>query len=314
MQLSLRRLTFAFGTFGLFQTSPAVAWGPDGHEFIATVARDRLDAHDPALAGTFYDILHGNVLRVTGHNKKTGKFSICQGRDLREIASWPDCIRYLKEYAATGGYHFDDIPKCASTLPPAPPPPRDSYCRNGACASGQLGNFIGTLKDKQATRFERAEALAWVIHIVGDLHQPLHAVDNRDGGGNSVTVRLRAGTIDGTGFSTGKFHGLWDTPMVLAAVGRGVDAVRAVGGIAELHANDASWLDLDPPAWASHAHEIARDAYHALPQEPACNGGTSNGGTIGPDYVNRFIDPVREQLGAASLRLTVILQAALSKG
>ena len=71
------------------------------------------------------------------------------------------------------------------------------------CASAQLERHLKILADKTATTRSRNEALKWIVHLVGDIHQPLHASDNADRGGNSVLVRGAA-----------NLHSVWDVAVV----------------------------------------------------------------------------------------------------
>lgn len=301
-------IVLAAAAAGLAWPGGALAWGPDGHEYIATVARDRLAARDPKLGGRFYALLKGNILHYVGKDKRTGQPATCEARNLREIASWADCVRYTTAYAGTAGYHFDDIGMCDDVAPA--PPPLPAYCADGKCASEGLAHYIAILKDKKGSRRTRAEALAWVIHIVGDLHQPLHNETNNDHGGNLVTITLAPNAIPGRTFSAANLHALWDTPMVFASVGSGAAAVATIRALADQHSAD--WAQNDVRTWVVEAHAIAKPAYHALPNAPACNAGAAAGGQITSAYVDPFKDQVREQLASAAIRLTDILADALA--
>ena len=313
MRNNFCRIALLSGAMSLCLPVPALAWGPDGHDFIATVARDRLRVSDPALEAKLQDIFRNNALHFVGHDDENGASMSCNGRTLREIANWPDCIRRTREYKKkTGDFHFDDIPLCAGITPPPPPPPRNSYCRYEKCASGQLPRYVAVLKSGTGTRFDRAAALAWVIHIVGDLHQPLHAEDNGDGGGNGVKVRLDGPLIPGSSFRSGKLHGFWDTPMTVAAVGRGADAVTRIEQYITLHSGDTDWASPDPILWAGESHLIAQDAYKALNPVPGCNAGPVNDVVIPAAYAGDFAERVKGQLSRAAFRLTTALRDALS--
>lgn len=317
-----RRRTFKLlamaATIAIAWPSAAAAWGPDGHDYIASVARDLLHQRDPALEARFQALLAGNILRFQGTDTKTGRATICNGRNLREIASWPDCIRRTREQVRTGGFHFDDVRLC-DEVPPPPPPA--SYCAGGLCASEGLRHFISILRDHHRSRHDRAVALAWVIHIVGDLHQPLHNEDNHDSGGNFVATGIVAHTFT-RNFSAANLHSVWDTPMVFAAVGEGNAAVAAVRAAADAHAGDPAWagpaVDGTPASavlvhnWVVGAHAIAQRAYAGLSPAPACDAGRTTAGRVGIAYFTPFNGDVRDQLARAAVRLTDILEQALA--
>jgi len=194
---------------------------------------------------------------------------------------------------------------------PPPPPPLPAYCDEGKCATEALKTFIETLSNRHAPRQERARALAWIIHIVGDLHQPLHNVDNgHDRGGNLVRITIAPDAFGARPFSSDNLHSLWDTPMVFAAVGEGPAAVASVRALADQHLTD--WRESSTRQWVIRAHEIAVMAYRTLPAPPACEAGAARGGRITSTYVANLADEVREQLAKGAIRLADILETALS--
>lgn len=295
--------------FALLSPGPVRAWGPNGHDYIATVARELLNDRNMAVEARFQALLRNDSIAFTGNDSKTGNRTTCHGRDLREIASWPDCIRRLRQQQSTGAFHFDDVPLCGD-VPPAPPP-LPAYCEEGKCATEALKGFIATLSDHHGSRQRRARALAWIIHIVGDLHQPLHDVDNgNDRGGNLVSLTLAGDAFGARHFSSDNLHSLWDTPMVFAAVGEGQDAVDAVRALANQHLTD--WRESDSRQWVIRAHAIAVTAYNTLPAPPACGAGAARGGRVTSAYVANLADEVREQLAKGAIRLADIVEAALS--
>lgn len=288
----------------------AQAFGPDGHDYIATVARDLLQARNPAAAARFQAILANNVLQFRGTSTEEDRHPVvCNGRTLREIASWPDCIRYTLERRNTSGYHFDDVP-LYDNVPPPPPPA--SYCENGKCASLGLEHFISILSDENRPRPERAVALAWVIHIVGDLHQPLHTADNgNDRGGGLVSVRIAPRTFERS-FSAKTLHSIWDTPIVYASVGEGPDAIATIRARVDAMSGNSSWARPVVHQWVVDSHAIAQRAYRGLNPVPPAGIGATRADRVAIGYFTPFRDDMRDQLAKASVRLARILETALS--
>ncbi len=89
---------------------------------------------------------------------------------------------------------------------------------NGDCVIGKTEQFLAVLRDPKADRTAKAEALKYVVHFVGDLHQPLHDEDNSDRGGNTRQV-IFEGHPD-------NLHWVWDSGL-LAHVNRNPEAVAA---------------------------------------------------------------------------------------
>jgi len=89
--------------------------------------------------------------------------------------------------ADTAPWHFIDIPIDKPHLDMA----RD--CPKGDCVIGKIEQFRKALNDAAITPAERREDLMFLIHFIGDMHQPLHCADNKDKGGNDVPVEFSAG-------------------------------------------------------------------------------------------------------------------------
>jgi hypothetical protein len=137
----------------------AFAWGVEGHAIVADIAEARLT---PAAKAQVVSMLSGE-----NHTR------------LDEISSWADEVRNQKP--KTASWHFVDVPFDA----PGYDPSRD--CADGNCVVRQIIDFTAVLGNNSATPTDRFEALKWVVHFVGDIHQPLHAEDDKDRGGNDVS-------------------------------------------------------------------------------------------------------------------------------
>ena len=94
------------------------------------------------------------------------------GATLDAVASWAD--DYRRDHRETGPWHYIHIPLADSKIDMA------RECPNGACVIGKTKEFLAVLRDPTADRAAKAEALKYVIHFIGDLHQPLHDEDNGD--------------------------------------------------------------------------------------------------------------------------------------
>lgn len=129
-------------------------------------------------------------------------------------STWSDCVRGIRSYANQSPSHYDNIPVCASAL--------SFDCANGNCATAAIERAERTLRNRRASDQARVRALARLIHFIGDIHQPLHAADNGDRGGNEdrviylgqATYRAQDGAP-----RRNNLHGVWDTPLLTAALG-----------------------------------------------------------------------------------------------
>jgi hypothetical protein len=197
----------------------AWAWGAEGHEIVALIAERELT---PAARQQMAQLLGSDAMMV--HD-----------------ANWADEIR--SQRPETGGWHYVDIPLGA----PGYAAWRD--CRGGNCVVAQIADDVKVLRDRALPPLQRTEALRYLIHFVGDIHQPLHAVDNDDKGGNAIRVRL--------GHDRTNLHHVWDV-QVVEALGYDASAVADACEAEPTSAQKASWRRGTPQQWAEESFAIAR--------------------------------------------------------
>jgi hypothetical protein len=156
----------------------------------------------------------------------------------------------------------------------------------------------------------RNEALKWIVHLEGDLHQPLHAANNDDRGGNEVQVALAGVRTHGRT----SLHKAWDTVLVQGAF-RLSNAQQPPPGIRDL-ATEAQALLREagqggPDSWAVESNNLARNVvYHYAGF--ACNTRPSGIVTLDAQYVSAGQALVRERVLLAGARLAGLLNQALA--
>ena len=176
----------------LIGATRVLAWGPQGHRTTGAIADQLLT---PQAHAVVTQLLAGDL----------DKFGNPSGRaTLEAVSVWADEIRGTPDWHAA--WHYDDGPVCGRLY-------KASYCPDGQCNSVQLQRLIGVLGNRRAALAERNEALKWVVHLVGDLHQPLHASNNADRGGNDVQVALQGVRTRGRL----NLHRAWDSELVQLA-------------------------------------------------------------------------------------------------
>src|SRR5216683_4105227 len=172
----------------------ALAWGPEAHRMVGDIASRHLD---PKASARVRDLLKDDRL---ADGQLSGR------RTLGEVASWADEIREYDPKKPGRRLHFDDIPLCEA-------PDYSRYCKNGQCASAQIGRQLKILGDERARLRQRNRALKWVVHLVGDINQPLHASNRHAQGCNAVQVAF-CGQRDNPPYRNLNLHALWDVHMV----------------------------------------------------------------------------------------------------
>lgn len=245
------------------------AFGPDGHRIIAELAQRQLSP--TALA---------EVRRLLGDQADDG---------LAGIANWADEIREAQAWRHTSRWHYVNFPRddCAYDAG------RD--CKGGRCVVAAIGEQAAILGDRARGDDERTRALRFLVHFVGDIHQPLHAGHGDDRGGNTFQV-----------FYLGRgsnLHALWDGGILRSArldwrghvhrlAARAPDRRARRGG---------AWSARAPVRWAEESCRLIGSAA-VYPPSP---------GKLPDDYVQRQYPVVERQLVVAATRLAAVLDAVL---
>jgi hypothetical protein len=188
----------------------------------------------------------------------------------------------------------------------------EKYCRNGRCASAQLARHIEILADDGASRRRRNEALKWVVHLMGDIHQPLHAGNRGDRGGNRVQVSF-FGERDNPPYGSINLHAIWDVHMVRRLISeRGGE--RAIISAPVSEAQREGWEKGSISDWIGESHLLAKDAAYALlPVPSACSNKITGVVAIDGGYYARAAPIIEVQIRKAGIRLARVLNGALGR-
>ncbi len=306
----------AIGLVGLalitLSVEPGRAWGPVGHRVVGRIAA--------RLLTTEAKVKVAKILEVDA----TSADDVAEA--LANAGEWPDAVARDK-YERSQEWHFIDL----GLKPDAK--------RDGALwaadntAFAKLVKYYWSVKRGDKDELEPASDLEFLVHLVGDIHQPLHSATNRDRGGNCLFVTFR--TRHGGTSARKKFHGTMDSGILEDR--RGVNdrniarqlfrdskaAIEAEAASARAH------IAADPAkavrAWIEESHALAvRELYGTLtppvstfvaaPVLPDCHGAapelkgrTWSLGTKGTDRASRLIE---QQLIVAGARLAGLLNAA----
>lgn len=271
----------------LMAPAPAAAWGAQGHKLIAQLAYDRLTSK------TKREV---EAIIAAGQG---GDETTCALSTFIDASTWPDCVRgrRTKAFSWTGPMHYEDRPLCSTATEVDP-------CPNGLCVTHAVETALAVVKDPKSEPIKRLQALAYVVHFVGDLHQPLHLTDNGDKGGNAVQVLYPRHT------RPQNLHTIWDTQLVKAAVGGDNQKVWRIE--AKMLLNGSAWAKGSVEDWAAQSHQLGVDVvYKALPQPPPCGGPPSEIEPLSKAYVDRALPVIEDQLGRSAVRLAALLNGAL---
>lgn len=227
----MKRMAVAFALLGLsvgFVLAPSArAWGCKGHQTVALIAEKHLTPEAKQFAQ--------KLLTENPIDPKLKRYCGDAVRDvMADAATWADDVRGERK---NGPWHYIDIPRGSKHGPLEP------YCGQGGCVTRAISEQLAILKDKSADPVKRAEALRYVIHFVGDLHQPLHTITNNDEGGNCVPVKyLRRNPHQHNHSYSPNLHGIWDT-AIPERDAEGADAGEYADALEALYAGDIEeWL------------------------------------------------------------------------
>jgi S1/P1 Nuclease len=297
----------------------ARSWGCKGHQIAALIAENHLTPEARQL-----------VEKLLSENPIDPKLKRYCGNATPDVlvdaSTWPDDVRNERH---NGPWHYIDIPRGKHKGSP------DEYCGKNGCVTQAIEEQRAILKDKSADPVKRAEAVRYLIHFVGDMHQPLHVINNGDNGGNCVPVKylhheplpnpLHPERED----YSPNLHQVWDTEIVerdmeVSNPHRYADELDE-----KFRAESASWeaAGIHVENWAWEVHEQAEtEVYNAfsveIPVEPdvkpkGCSDNNHIGKrqfekhlTVDEIYQSRAAKIAAKGLAQAGVRLSMILNEA----
>jgi hypothetical protein len=309
-------LVFCAAAAFLTAPSPARAWGCEGHQVVALLAERHLNPR--AVAAVKQILNDGPIDPALNRYCKVGGIDA-----MADASTWADDYRTLNP--ATGPWHYIDIPLGTSQMDIA------KYCGPpDSCVTQAITNQIAILRQAGVDPAKKAEALRFLIHFVGDLHQPLHATTNNDQGGNCVPVAYFDALPQLRNPQTESYapnlHGIWDTNILeRETTGKTVD--QAASDFNQSYRSKiAHWLRSrsDVNQWAWESYQIAtKTVYGKLPvripvesPKPIMSCADDNhissrmlklNEQIGKSYENIAEPVVEEQIAKAGARLALIL-------
>ena len=270
--------------------SPALAWGDLGHEVTALIAYRHLS---PTARAALDALLASDPDTLTAG-------------DFASRSTWAD--KYRNAHRETAAWHFVDIEIDQPDLNDAcfgfPGLLPSQWASQGPaqdCLVNKIDEVAAELKSPSTPAAERLLALKFLIHFMGDLHQPLHAADHHDRGGNCVALSPPQGAQT-------NLHAYWDVSVVDAL---GQSATQIAGQLdARLRAADIKdWSRGTPRSWAMETFEVGRRDAYALPSTPTCQSGGSV--ALSPAYLGQAEKDAVTQLQKAAVRLAAVLNDAL---
>lgn len=266
--------TGLFGiTLALTISKVALAWGPEGHQTTGYVAQSLLT---PEAKNRLKQFLPDGNLAVT--------------------ATWLDDnrVELNKSRPGSSQWHFYNLPVCDNK-------PKKDLCPNGNCAIYRINEFTKVLKDPNSSKEDKIFAVRVLVHVVGDIHQPLHAGDNNDRGGNLLKVGNKT-----------NLHSEWDHAFV-RKLAKGRNPEKLAEDLRAKYTSDFQlWQTGDPLMWANESNQFARTvAYGKLPNF-SCETNYLSVDKLPDTYLDDSQKVIERRLAMAGARIAYVLNSILT--
>ena len=272
--------------------TPCLAWGYEGHEIVAEIARAYLT---PDVRARVDAMLAADPDTLTGH-------------DMASAATWADV--YRNGHRETSQWHFvdqeidgsADLRAACFGYPAAGRPASSGPAQD--CVVDKINEFAAELAAPDTATTERLLALKFVLHFVGDVHQPLHAADNHDRGGNCVSVLLGPSRVV-------NLHAIWDTVLV-NDLGSDPEKVAAELRSHTTPAQVRAWQRGTAADWANESFAVAKTVAYSVKTPSGCSSNPT------PIELTRGYEATATsvaalQLSRAGVRLAGLLNQALGE-
>ena len=279
--MSILRYLLVAALVCIAPSAPVYAYGPDGHRIVCDLAYRFLS-----------DAARAEVDRLIALDPHYQHF--------RDTCSWADMVRATSQ-RHTAPWHYTGQDRNDPVIDP-------EDCAEDGCIISAIELHAGILADSGRSDAERLEALKFLAHWIGDIHQPLHVSINGDRGGNDIPVLWR-------GERYTNMHRVWDSEIILdhmseewpwaPANERWTYFAEALAVETPL-AGSTVFTPVQPIAWAQESHNIVRSrdfGYFWANSEQTLEPGDA--------YYQRSLRISRQQLKQGGVRLAGVLNRLL---
>ena len=282
-----RFLAALCGLLALFAAAqPAHAYWEYGHESVARIAWEQMRPDTRRQVAAL--LRQGKLLQTPD----------CPVGTIEQASIWADCVKPLGDrFAYVYSWHYQNVDVCK-------PFDLKAACKDGNCVSAQIERNARLLADPKVPTRERLMALALLVHFVGDLHQPMHAGDHQDLGGNRVAANY--GIVGGRA----NLHSIWDGWLAERAISTPPSGPSAL--LAQIPAAERQRIASGTVEdWSREMWGKARDlAYKTLVGDP-CGAVPVERPTLTEAQVRELIPEVRTDVVEGGIRLARLIDDAL---
>jgi len=244
----------------------AFAWGYNGHGVVGFLAVEQLQP-----------FARSELVKVIGPLNQQSMLEAC---------SWPDEVRETEEWEWSYPLHYINIPRGEFQYLKS----RD--CPDQLCATEAIKHYATELGNVEASTEKRQQAFAWLCHLTGDLHQPLHAGFADDRGGNNFIIDFRGEQTN--------LHSFWDSKLIKSQTESVPELAQLVAAVPASNLTE-TWSPSLLSSWTNESHDLAKN--HVYPASTQ----------IDKDYEVRNWPLLLKRLNIAATRLALIINSELNK-
>ncbi len=269
-----RFIATTFACVALLEHSPhSFAWGHDGHTAIGILAINQLP---PETLRELENIVNPLTKQA-----------------IAEACNWPDVLRESEEGEWSGPLHYINIPRGDEVYTESRDCPKQKHPAGRPaqyCAPEAIKHYAAELVNPQASGKQRWRSFAWLCHLVGDLHQPMHAGFADDRGGNDVEVVFGDWHMN--------LHHFWDSALINQRAGSWQYLVGQLSEFPPVQAG-SDWSPLMVNDWTNSSHSLAKESAY-----PAT-------GIIDEAFAQQSWELIQEQIRLAATHLALIINSEL---
>jgi hypothetical protein len=237
-----------------------ISWGVVGHRAIGEIAANRL-----------------------GSKARASVKEILGTESLAMVSTYPDEIRPYSQFSYTAPWHYVNMPVGLSYEEFS----KQLVALDKPNIYKAILNCIADLKSSSKSKAEKVFAMKFLVHLIGDIHQPMHTGHSEDSGGNAIKVKLMRKETN--------LHGLWDSGLIDYA-GLTYKELAAVCG--DLQKKDVkAWQNEDVIKWAFESYQITEQLYAEAAKKPEFD----------YDYYPQHADLMKKRIAQAGIRLAYVL-------
>lgn len=265
---SFTRISIAACSLFIFLTysSLTFSWGRDGHAVVGNLAMEQLQ---PSARSELEKIM-GSLDR----------------QSMLEACNWPDAVRETDLWKWSYPLHYINIPRGDFQYLES----RD--CPTQMCATEAIKRYATELSDKTASREKRWQAFAWLCHLTGDLHQPLHAGFADDRGGNNFEVSYNGEQTN--------LHSLWDSKLIASHTNDLQSLTQLLSELPKPRPNTPMYQELINN-WTNESHELAKNQVYPASRQ------------ISESYEEKSWELIQQRLNIAAIRLALMVNSVFKQ-